>query len=175
MAYRAKIGFIFSSAFTLMVMTGCFKEEVYPLEPVISEPNVDYYADSIVVSFKFTDGDANIGLNDADTTGEYSQFAPSSPYYHNVFMDYYEKDDQLGWVRGKDIAGDSIVFKYRIKRLDLPAKTEGIKGSMNVTVHKSDLNNPFSDQDDTIKYAIRIVDRSLNVSNVLETNEIYLP
>lgn len=157
----------------LSVLSSCFKEESFPVEPIISDPSITDYGDSIVVSFRFTDGDANVGLNPEDTTGEFALCAPNQPYYHNVYLDYYEKDDVNGWERGLNVDGDTVSFEYRIKRIEIPAKKEGIKGSMDVTVKQ--YYNPLSSESDTIKFAIRLMDRDFNISNTIETQEFHVP
>lgn len=145
----------------------CFKSENFPLEPVISDPQVSVLGDSCVVTFAFTDGDADLGIEPSDTFGVH---APGSYYYNNIYLDYYEKDDALGWVPGLDLAGDTIRFAYRIKPIQVSQNTEGIKGTIDVTVEA--FANPFSTQSDTVKFKIKLIDRALNESNVIETSEI---
>jgi hypothetical protein len=45
-----------------------------------------------------------------------------------------------------------------------------MKGTIEVVMN--DFQNPFSDQNDTIKFSIKLIDRDLNESNLLETAEI---
>ncbi|MCB9225174.1 MAG: hypothetical protein R2780_01040 [Crocinitomicaceae bacterium] len=149
------------------LIVSCFKSETYPIEPMISDAEVSNYTDSIVVSFAFQDGDADLGLDPADTTGVY---APGSYYYYNIYLDYFEKDDTDGWVPGKDLNGDTIQFSYRIKPISVSQNTKGIKGTMDVTV--TSYANPFSNQSDTIKFKIKLIDRALHESNIIETPEI---
>lgn len=150
-----------------MVVSSCFKSEEFPLEPVISDPSVVVQGDSAIVTFAFTDGDADLGLSPGDTLGIH---APSSYYYNNIYLDYYEKDDALGWVPGLDLSGDTIRFAYRIKPIVISENTQGIKGTIDVTIE--DYKNPFSTQSDTIKFSIKLIDRALNESNVIETGEV---
>ena len=149
-------------------LASCFKTQQFPVEPLISNPEVVVYGDSAKVSFEFTDGDADLGLAPDDTLG---LFAPDSIYYHNIKLEYFEKDDVLGWVPGLDLIGNHIVFSYRIKPIVVSENTEGIKGVIDVMVEPI-YRNPLSSQSDTIKYKISLVDRALNQSNFLETEEV---
>lgn len=149
------------------LMQACFKAVDYPVEPVISAPEFTDMGDSAVLSFQFTDGDGDIGLNDNEDQPPYDT---SSYYYYNIYMDYYEKDDVNGWQRGLDLAGDSISFKYRIERINVKGKQRGMKGRIDVTLYS--FQNPFSTQSDTIKFTVKLIDRALNESNVIETEEI---
>lgn len=162
-----KVTLIFSFFSILVLLSSCFKSENFPPEPVISEPSFTIHGDSAVLSFRFTDGDGDIGLNDDETESPYDS---TSYYYYNLYCDYYEKDDVNGWQRGTDLSGDSITFAYRLQRIEVKGKQRGIKGTMDVTM--STFQNPFSDQSDTIKFTIRMIDRALNESNIIETQEI---
>lgn len=162
-----KVTFISSFVFVLLILSACFKKQNYPIEPIISEPSFVIIGDSAVLSFQFTDGDGDIGLEDSENKPPYDS---SSYYYYNLYLDYYEKDDVNGWQRGLDINGDSVTFPYRIEPINVKGKNRGIKGSMDVTINT--FQNPFSTQSDTIKFTIKLIDRALNESNVIETLEI---
>ena len=164
---NAKVGYIFWAILPFLFLTSCFKGENYPVEPIISEPLFAASGDSAVLTFSFTDGDGDIGLDDSEVSPPYDT---ASKYHYNLYVDYYEKDDVNGWQRGKDIAGDSIVFKYRLEPIIIKGKNRGIKGTMDVAMNN--YYNPFSDQSDTIRYRIQLIDRALNESNYLETDMI---
>jgi hypothetical protein len=153
--------------FSIVILSSCFKSENFPLEPVISNPEVVTMGDTAIVTFSFTDGDADIGLAADDTNGVYS---PGSYFYNNIYLDYFEKDDVLGWVPGMDVNGDTVRFSFRIKPIQVSENTEGIKGTIDVTLEA--YQNPFSTQSDTVKFKIKLIDRALNESNEIETLEI---
>ncbi len=164
---RTKINFILSFISIVLLLSSCFKNEVYPLEPIIADPTFVFSGDSATLTFSFTDGDGDIGLAEGDTL---PPFEPDSYYHYNLYLDYYEKDDVLGWQRGRDLAGDSIVFPYRLKPILVKGKTRGIKGTMDVS--NINFSNPFSTQADTFRFEIRLIDRALNVSNIIQTQTI---
>lgn len=165
---RTKVTLISSFFLLIMVISSCFKDEAYPIEPIIANPNFVFYADSAKLTFDFTDGDGDLGLRQDEVQAPYN---PESYYHYNIYLDYFEKDDAEGWVRGRDLEGDSIVFKYRIKPIIVKGKARGLKGTIDININH--FANPFSDQSDTIKYQIKLIDKALNESNILETAEIY--
>ncbi len=167
---NTKVSLIFSGFALIFFLASCFKGEVYPNEPYISDPLFVISNDSAVLTFSFTDGDGDIGISDGDTLPP-SPFVPNSYYYFNLYLEYYEKVDGSGWQPGLDFEGDSIVFAYRLEPIIVKGKKKGIKGTMDIAI------NPFyniaSLESDTIKYRIKLIDRALNESNYLETGEIY--
>jgi len=164
----AKVKFILSIVFISILVSSCFKNEEYPIEPIISNPIFTFSGDSAKLTFNFTDGDGDIGLDPKDTL---APFNPASYYHYNLHLDYYEKEDVEGWQRGRDLDGDSIVFQYRLKPIVVKGKARGIKGTMDVTI--INFANPFSPESDTIRYTIKLIDRALHESNILQTEEIY--
>lgn len=168
MKVKTKIGLISSFALILFGISSCFKSKNFPLEPIISNPQAIVQGDSATVSFEFTDGDADLGLEPSDTIGIH---APDSFYYYNIYLEYFEKDDALGWVPGKDLNGDDVVFGYRIKPITVSENTEGISGRIDVSIEPTYRNN-LSPESDTVRFNIRLIDRALNISNSLETPEL---
>jgi hypothetical protein len=143
-------------------LTGCIKEEQYPLEPKIEYGGFATYRDiskkdSVgAITISYTDGDGNIGLYSSDTV---------EPYKYNFylkFMQYINK--QLVEVKPVDT---SVTFNARIPFLTPNGRNKNIKG--NITMY---LELYFARQllkSDTIAFEIYIKDRALNKSNVVET------
>lgn len=154
----------------------CKKEENFPIEPVIvfesfSRIKAVNGTDSIgVLSFRFTDGDGDIGLGPADTLSPYK---PGSPFYYNFFVTAYEKDGgiykKVSPAQGLP-EGDTLTNNGRIPDLQKLSQGKGIKGIIEMTLF---INNPFS-ENDTIKYDVSICDRALHRSNTITTPEIVL-
>lgn len=163
-----KIHLIFSLALILGFLSSCFKKEEYPLEPIITYDNFSIVDDSAQITFNFTDGNGDLGLNDYDTLSPYNI---DSEFHYNLYINYFEKNDQLGWTEGLDLDGNPIIFKYRIEPINTKGKTKGIKGKMDVDLGNL-YYNPLSDESDTIKYSIQLIDRALNKSNIIESEEI---
>ncbi|MEN8786956.1 MAG: hypothetical protein ABF264_03000 [Flavobacteriales bacterium] len=147
------------------MLSSCLKPETFPLEPIIEFDSFRAMSDSGEISISFTDGDGDIGLREGDTTGSFSS---NQTFHHNLFIEYYEKDDILGWIRGKDLAGNDITFLYRVPYLTPNGNNKALKGIIKVVIEPSYFN-PLSSQSDTILYKIRLADRDLNVSNTIES------
>ncbi len=162
-----KIHYIFLFTLLIAVMSSCFKKETYPIEPIISYDSFSITGENANLTFNFTDGDGDIGLADSDTTSPYDV---NSDYHYNLLINYYEKDDVLGWVQGKNLDGTLTVFKYRIKPIITIGKTKGISGKIDVKMEI--FYNPVSNQNDTIKYEIQLIDKALNKSNSVESEVI---
>lgn len=163
-----KIKLIFSIGMIAFGIQSCFKSEQFPVEPKVSDAEVEVFGDSMaIVSFSFTDGDADIGLAPSDTTGD---FAWGSYYYYNIYLTPMVKDDVLGWRQEEDINGDPFNWPYRIKPISVSENTEGIKGTMDIEVNQ--YRGPEMDESDTMKFEIMLIDRALNTSNIIETPEI---
>ena len=64
---------------------------------------------------------------------------------------------------------DTVTFNARFRRLRDSEDPKAISGTMD---YKLTVQNPFS-PNDTIKFEIRIIDRALHESNVIQTDPIY--
>ena len=112
----------------------------------------------------FTDGDGNIGL---DETFDRPPFDTGSVYYNNFFVNYYAKRN------GEFVLFPEIsdFFKARLPRFLSSDTPEPLEGEIEriLDVRNIQLTAPAID---TIKFECWIVDRDLNESNHVFTNEI---
>lgn len=155
-------------AILILILPSCFDNPDYPDEPVLTYDSFTIEGDSADLSFEFTDGNGDIGLADNETQPPYDQ---GSYYHYNLYVQYWEKDDVQGWIPGKDLNGDSIIFKYRIKPI-LEGNTEkALRGNISVSIEPI-FYNPSSPDSDTIKYRIQLIDRALNKSDWIFSEEI---
>lgn len=169
----------------LLVAVSCQKKVEYPIEPHIEYTGFTYLmkADSTfsgegVVSFSYTDGDGDLGLDDADTM---PPFGFHDTHYYNMEVDYlklvngeYVKTPLLSPHVPSNPADtlvlyDTVTFSARFPRLREGEDLKAISGMME---YRLTVQNPFS-PNDTIKFEIRILDRALHVSNVIQTEPIY--
>jgi hypothetical protein len=115
-----------------------------------------------ILKFSFTDGDGDIGLSEADTL---YPFNVGSPYYYDLFITYYEKQN-----------GDyvEVVLPFpnnsRIPIVTPEGENKSIKGTIDVELFINNYDSPY----DTIAYDISIVDRALNMSNKIRTPDIVI-
>ena len=172
---RNLIGLLFLS----MVMASCQKPVEYPIEPKIAYEGFTYliYEDSTfsgegIVSFSYTDGDGDLGLDDSDTL---PPFGFHDAHYYNLEIDYmkcvngeFVKMPLLSW-NPQTQSYDTVTFNARFRRLRDSENPKAISGRME---YKLTVQNPLS-PDDTIKFEIRILDRALHESNTIQTEAIY--
>lgn len=175
MKTRHLIGLLFL-AFGVL---SCQKPVEYPIEPKIAFEGFSYLFNSDstfsgegVISFSYTDGDGDLGLDDADTL---PPFGFHDAHYYNMLIDYlkcvngeFVKTPLLSW-NVQTQSYDTVTFNARFKRLRDPDEPKAISGTMDYTLP---VQNPFS-PNDTIKFEIRILDRALHESNVIQTDPIF--
>ena len=169
----------------LLAAFSCQKKVEYPVEPRIAYEGFTYLfnADSTfsgegVVSFSYTDGDGDLGLDESDTL---YPFGFHDAHYYNLEIDYLKCVNGV-FVKTPLLSphvpthpGDTLVlydtvtFNARFKRLRDSEEPNAISGTME---YKLTVQNPFS-PDDTIKFEIHILDRALHESNGIQTEPIY--
>lgn len=158
----------------IISVSSCLKPISYPDEPSLDTITYTEMGDSLMLTMTFTDGDGDVGLNDSDTTGDFNS---NSFYHYNLYIEYYEMMNGT-WTKGtQDPSGnnsplaDTINFSYRIKNLTPVGQNKTLKGTINVTLEPI-FYNPFSNHSDSIKYRVLLIDRSLNISNTIESETI---
>ena len=175
MEKRYLIGLLFLA----LAVCSCQKPVEYPIEPKITYAGFAYlmnpdstFSGEGIISFSYTDGDGDLGLDDSDTI---SPFGFNDAHYYNMLVDYlkcvngeFVKTPLLSW-NAQTQSYDTISFNARFKRLRDSEEPKAINGTMD---YKLMVQNPFS-PDDTVKFEIRILDRALHESNVIETETIY--
>ena len=169
----------------VLAVCSCQKPVEYPIEPRIAYEGFTYLINSDstftgegVISFSYTDGDGDLGLDDSDTV---SPFGFNDAHYYNMVIDY------LRCVNGVFVKtpllsphvpahpGDTLVlfdtvtFNARFKRLRDSEEPKAISGTMN---YKLTVKNPLS-PNDTVKFEIHILDRALHESNTIQTDPIF--
>lgn len=165
--------------FIFVAAVSCRQEVDYPVEPHISYNGFTYIfnADSTfsgegVLSFNYTDGDGDLGLDLADSL---YPFGPNDPHYYNMEVDYlksvngeFVKMPLVYWNQQMQ-QFDTVSFNSRFKRLISGDGPRPISGTMEYTMQ---VQNPFS-PNDTIMFEVRIFDRALHESNTIQTSPIF--
>lgn len=163
----------------LTILAACQEKMEFPIEPKITYEGLGYVmnADStltgeVVVSIAYTDGDGDLGLDDADTL---YPFGPNDPHYFNLIIDYlkwngsqFVETPLLSWNQHTQ-SFDTVSFNARFKRLVFNDEEAAISGIID---YKMMVYNPLS-PNDTIKFRITLLDRSLHESNSIETGAIH--
>ncbi len=118
--------------------------------------------DSFVVNLYFEDGDGDIGLRQQDT---FFPYTPSSIYYRNLYIRYFEKVNGQFTEVARPFTTDTIRFSYRIPPLADVDNNKFMKGNIEVGIL---LNEPPIRGND-LMFKIYLYDRALNKSNEVES------
>ena len=158
-------------SFFILAATSCLKPESFPNEPIIEFVDFTPFGDSGKLKFSFTDGDGDIGLTQNQLS---PPFDTSSYYYYNLYIHYYEKMNGV-WVRGTADPGgnnfptaDSITFAYRLENITPIGQNTALRGEVQVTMEPFHFNIN-SNHNDSLRYEFLLIDRNLNISNIVET------
>ena len=162
---KSKIAIVFLP-FSLL---SCLKPISYPNEPIIEYVGFESQSDSGKLTFSFTDGDGDLGLDQNILTPPHE---PGNFYYYNLYVNYYELMDGE-WIRGTaDPLGnnspfaDSITYSYRIENISPTGQNKALRGGIDIVLEPFYFN-PYSTHSDSIKFSILFIDRSLNHSNIV--------
>lgn len=179
----------YTSIYFLLVLSflsACKTKEIYSTVPVIEYKSSVFLrgndgTDSIMIlTFTFKDGDGDIGLNQQDT---FPPFQPNrnrynkaaNPFYYNLHIDYFEKDNNVFSQVIKELEPDSIPpvydtlkYVYRIENITPEGRHKAIRGDIEVKIAPS----PHFDAKDTVVYQFYVYDRNLNKSNVVRSPEL---
>jgi hypothetical protein len=161
---KVKIVIVFLS----MCLISCIKTVTFPNEPFIEYLSFESLSDSGKLTFSFTDGDGDIGLDQNFFLPPYNT---GSFYYYNLYINYYELMDGQ-WVRGRadpngeNFFGDSITYPFRIENITPNGQNLAIQGDIEIVLEPFYFNFN-SNHADSIRFSILLIDRSLNHSNVI--------
>ena len=168
-----------------LAVFSCQKKVEYPVEPKIAYEGFTYlmnpdstFSGQGIISFSYTDGDGDLGLDDSDTL---PPFGFNDTYYYNMVIDYLKSENGV-FVKTPLLSPhvptgpadtlvlfDTVTFNARFKRLRDSEEPKAISGTMD---YRLTVQNPFS-PNDTVIFEIRILDRALHESNVIQTEAIY--
>lgn len=166
----------------MLVIHSCKKSEIYPNIPEIEFESFYFVKDPslgdtlIGVTFSYKDGDGDIGLNPKDTFPPFNSIiGPNdqelNPYHYNLHIEYLTL--QEGEFRPVILPNSTDTFKVqaRIKNITPEGKHKAIRGTIDWKIFPPD----YPDLSRTVKLKIKIYDRALHVSNIVESPEIQLP
>lgn len=143
-----------------LLVTGCLKREKYPVEPIITLEKLAFPGDSTVITIGFTDGDGDLGLNEADT---FPPYEPGGAFYFNLLFDPERR------VNGVWTPVD-LPYYYRFTPITPTGQDKSLKGELDWVLRSQIFPLPPLQAGDTVRFNIRIVDRALHVSNTVTTD-----
>jgi hypothetical protein len=144
-------------------LSGCLPEPAYPDTPVLTfvalEPTT---TEGRALVLEFTDGDGDVGLDSGDTLGV---FCPTCEHHYNLRCEYEELRNGVWTPVELNPAAGQIPFYYRVPRSSPSGSSPAQNGTLSVDMPSWYLSGPF----DTLRFRVKLWDRSLNASNEVLT------
>ncbi|MGD1843983.1 MAG: hypothetical protein ACFB10_01150 [Salibacteraceae bacterium] len=147
----------------LVLASACRRDECdQPVPEIDLVEFTQFSRDSAVLVISFKDCDGDVGLPPELKDGEFR---------HNLFVEYFELQ-QGEWVRFDTTGTGADGLYYRVPLIDPEGSSKTLEGDISIKL--GSYYNVFSPYD-TVRYEIRLKDRSLNVSNVITTQTYVFP
>lgn len=134
-----------------ILFAGCNREPLFPLEPrievmSISPGSVKNLRDSIIVQFRFEDGDGNIGVLPED-----------DPSTVNLIL----IDSRINDFPTQD--SSKFIYTYRIPNLTQDTRNPSIQGDVRIKIDFTTIFSVFSPTEQ-VRYQIKFYDRAGNLA-----------
>ena len=167
-----RISHIFFISAFIVLLTACPQPQQYPPEPQIEFNKVtlsdktDLLGNPLKnyqLSFKFIDGDGDIGLRPSDTTGV---FSADSVFYNNLFLKLYKIKNGK-----KVIVNDTLT--YRTKYIQPIGQNKTLKAEILIDYpfeYKANHKLKY----DTVMFEFYMADRQQHLSNVDSTLRLFI-
>ncbi len=186
MKFFTKIALIFIGISSIFILSCRKQKDISPIPRIEFKSFVPYANDSAVLVIKFEDGDGDIGLTQADTSGS---FAKSSEYYNNLYLIYYYKKDDGNFSRFAYLKTikktpptpdssywDTLKLAYRIPDLRPKGQNKVLEGEIKAKIPapyywSGDASGIFPPHK-TFRYEVYIYDRELHKSNLVTTQDV---
>lgn len=160
-------------------MSSCLQAPDYPVEPHIEEKAITVFRrggafgarDSVEIALNFKDGDGDLGLSDADTTGAFAANGGRNRFINNYFIDVFYRDNVT-----KEFVPLAQAFGYNgrfIRLTDRNARPGPIEGVLRYSIPFS-LIAPETRPGTELRFKVSIADRALHESNVITTKSVIL-
>ena len=141
-------------------MGGCLPDPNYPVEPTLAFDAVIVRPDGTAeMVLRFTDGDGDVGLTQADTLPPH--FCATCPHHYNLVGEYQLLND-TGWVT--PIL--PIPFAYRVPVAEPTGSSPSLDGTIAIELSSWGL---LGAEGDSIRFLWTLWDRALNGSDVART------
>ena len=152
----------------MLLCAGCQPPVDLPPEPNVTSVELltDGEAGTLVISFE--DGDGNFGLAPEDTTGV---FCPSCTFHHNVFCTYEELRGGLWTPINLDPAAGQVPFFYRAPWAVPTGQQTAQVGTVSIELTRYYLTTDW----DTLRFAVHIADRDLQLSETVRSQPVVKP
>lgn len=158
-------------------LSACFRDPKFAVEPFISFNSISTRPmngfDSVYITINFRDGDGNLGLAGSDQNTPFQPLNPDGTpnlFFNNFFVGIQKKE------RGRFVnvtLPDGQSLSGRFPLLNLTGNTRPLEGRLTYSFQMfvGVFGSPIR-VGDTVRFEIQIADRALNLSNVIETDEV---
>lgn len=135
----------------VLLFAGCNREPLFPVEPRIEVINISpgkvkSLRDSIIVQFRFEDGDGNIGVLPED-----------DPNTINLVL----IDSRINDFPNQD--SSKFVYTYRIPNLTQDTRNPSIQGEVTVKIDFTTIFSVFASTEQ-VRYQVKFYDRDNNLA-----------
>jgi hypothetical protein len=155
-----------------LFFSACLKRESFPDEPRILSGRLDVAGSAATMVLSFTDGDGNFGLEEGDTSG---LFSPCIRRW-NLYAEYYKMQNGQWVFVPIDPCDDAtpdpdVPFYYVVPWAKPTGQDQTQEGEISIDMPIWNLGS--SDIGfDTVLFKVKIVDRDMNESNVVEVGPV---
>ena len=176
--------FLVSACIAVVFFYGCKGNEIYPIVPAIvfkdafvvyNSSNTDSF---VVLSFTYKDGDGDLGLDAGDSFPPYNTntLGPNNSntnrFANNIWVNYFQKANGMYSQPVIPFTSDTVREDIKVGNLTPDGANKAIRGEIRVQLNT--VPRSYPDHSDTIKLKVRLIDRALNISNEIETPDLYL-
>jgi hypothetical protein len=144
---------------------GCLPDPNYPDEPTLSFERLDARSDgTATLVLRFTDGDGNVGLTQADTL---PPFCATCEHHFNLVGEYQE------WVGAEWVVPTLLIpYAYRVPVAVPTGSSPALDGTIEVELTSWYL---LGTEADSVRFSWTLWDRDLNPSNEAITEALAVP
>ncbi|MFB9864940.1 hypothetical protein [Rufibacter immobilis] len=176
------LAFVFGS----LGLSSCYDEPEFDLAPTLTFRDIEQRTlrnpqnviyDSLILVVRFQDGDGDLGLSETIFPQDIQPpFSSRDPYFNNIFCNIYKKVNGQ-YERVLYPGTTPLVFHSRFPRVSTIERQEPLEGdirySLNIFDNPRDSFYPLR-AGDTIRFDVKILDRSHNESPTVTTSEVIL-
>jgi|SaaInl25SG_5_DNA_1037380.scaffolds.fasta_scaffold00014_14 hypothetical protein len=148
-----------------LTLVGCLPDPMYPDEPALAAESLVPHSDgTATLTLRFTDGDGNVGLTQADTL---PPFCATCDHHFNLVGEYQE------WLNDTWNTPNLLVpYSYRVPVAEPTGSSPALDGTIELALTSWYL---FGTTADSVRFTWTLWDRDLNPSNKAVTDALAVP
>lgn len=164
----------------LFILNACYDKPQFPLSPqigfndintrVVQNQNTLSMTDEVTITIDFQDGDGDLGLNEADTLPPFQRLnedGTPNEFNRNYRINVFE--ERNGEFVPYTYPDPDFVFGGRFPRLNEENKETPLEGTLSYEII---FQHNLIEANTLLKFEVQILDRALNLSNIIETDTI---